>query len=214
VKTAKFHRFWLVVIALIIRFQYSIPMPKYLLVAVELALLVAFIYFNPSRLRELRIDFRQLGKDLLIGLIVGLVWTGLEMIWDAQNGMLVHEYYPRSLLFLPAVLLIAGWASALYEELLFRSAIMARLMLMMRPWMAIVAQGVLFGCAHWHRYFHGGQWYHAASTITFGIAMGLLAWRRGSISSSWLAHALNNSLPILFIPPDQVLERAVSGWLK
>lgn len=204
----------LIVAAFVVRFQQFVPLNKLEIVSVEMALLFAYIFLNRARWPQLLIRFDRWKSDVLIGACVGVGYCAVEYGWDYANGAVPTSLYWKSLLFLPLVLVIVGWASALYEELLFRSVLLSvSLRAFGRPWVAIVVQAALFGLAHWNRYFHEGMWYHAVSTTVFGLVLGVLAWQRRSFLPGWVAHALSNSYGVMFIPSELVLEKALGSWL-
>ena len=210
----QFKHLWLVLFALAVRFQTFIPLNKIEIVSLELGLLVPYFFVNRMQLRKLLLKFDSIKTDCFIGTIVGVLYCCCEYGWDRLTGAESQSIYLNSILLLPVALAIVGWASALYEELLFRSAVLSYCERRLgNPAIAIAVQGILFGLAHWKRYFHEGMWYHALSTTAFGLALGLLAWKRRSFIPGWVAHALSNTYGVIFIPPALVLGKAIGSWL-
>src|SRR6185312_1818707 len=97
-------------------FQEFFALSKIAIVGIELALLLTFFAVNRKRLTELFLRCDQIKSDVVVGILAAVVFCGIEYIWDFANGAApTGPIHFQSLLLLPLVLLIVGWASALYE---------------------------------------------------------------------------------------------------
>jgi len=93
--------------------------------------------------------------------------------------------------------IVVGGLAPLTEELVFRGYIQTRLEQRHGALLAILISSVLFGIFHM-------DLVHGTFACGFGVYMGILAWRTGSIYPAIIAHAANNtfsSLASRFIPP-------------
>ena len=74
------------------------------------------------------------------------------------------------------------------EEICFRGLVLGGLLkTRCRPWLAIIISAVAFGLLH-------GFWASFVSATLFGILVGWLYWRTGSIIPGIIIHVTNNSL--------------------
>ncbi len=91
-----------------------------------------------------------------------------------------------SILFHPLGFLIVGILTPIAEEMVFRGAILRKLLPCVRcPWIAIVISAVVFGIAHGNV----PQFVHA---VIVGILLGWTYWRTGSILPAVVVHWVNN----------------------
>lgn len=84
------------------------------------------------------------------------------------------------------------------EEIGFRGVLMGGLLRMRcKPWLAIMLSAIVFGL------FHGTDIHFLGATL-FGIIIGWVYWRTGSLIPGIIAHIVNNSIAIafVFIPSD------------
>ena len=93
-----------------------------------------------------------------------------------------------------------GIMAPVAEELLCRGAILGALLRLMprRPWVAIVAQALIFGLIHMNpvQIVFGGL---------YGLLLGWLCWRTSSLLPGIVVHVVNNSCALLI--PESVGER-------
>ncbi len=79
------------------------------------------------------------------------------------------------------------------EELVFRMGIQRHLMRhRMHPWVAIAVSSVIFGVVH-------GNPAQVPGAILFGVVLGWLYWRSGTIWMSIAAHVFNNLVGVVMI---------------
>jgi membrane protease YdiL (CAAX protease family) len=212
--TPKIRHMELVWLALALRLQPWLHLPKYAIVGVELMWLGAFYWINRAHLRDFYLRFEKPLRLLALGFLVGIVWSAIEVGWDRANGF-YSPFYWNSVIYLPIALVVVAWASSLYEELLFRSCMLWYFSgILSKPRYAVLAQGALFFIAHGSRYFQSGHWHQAVVTGAFGLLLGGLTLRTKSVVPAWVAHAFSNSYAVIFIPPDMLLERIFSSWVK
>ena len=91
------------------------------------------------------------------------------------------------------VLGILGLAvlAPLLEEVLFRGAIQGIMMRVFgRPWPAIITAALIFGVIHWNPV-------QIVYATLFGIVLGWIYYRTGSLLSVIVGHVLNNTLAVL-----------------
>ena len=106
---------------------------------------------------------------------------------------------------LALVLFAVAVAPALCEEFLFRGAVLSGLETRLRPWVAVVLTGVLFGL--FHLYLH-----RILLTAALGIAISFVAWRSRSIWPGVLFHFVNNAAAVLAVRG--VLPERLGGYLE
>jgi hypothetical protein len=85
------------------------------------------------------------------------------------------------------VLLLAGLAAPLAEELFFRGYVQTRLCRRWGTWPGILTGAAMFGLMHLDQI-------HTPSSFIIGVYLGWLAARSGSIRPGIVAHAANNTL--------------------
>lgn len=88
-------------------------------------------------------------------------------------------------------LIVLALIPALCEEALFRGAVLGALR-RLGPGAAIVGAALFFG------FFHGSLW-RVIPTGSLGLAMGLAAWRAGSLWPAILVHLINNMIVIVMV---------------
>jgi uncharacterized protein len=97
----------------------------------------------------------------------------------------------------------AGLPSAFAEELLFRGLVLTELSERWGFWRANAAGSVLFVAMHWpHRIWRHGLgldvFDDAPALLLIALALGLVAWRTGSIWPAVIFHAANNTISGIF----------------
>jgi ABC-2 type transport system permease protein/sodium transport system permease protein len=112
---------------------------------------------------------------------------------------------------LPLVVLVFGLLPAVFEELFFRGYLFSALLTARRPWTAILTSAVLFGVFH---LIAGGTLAveRMVPSALFGVVLGWLCWKSGSVLPGMLLHTLNNSLLVSIGRYKSWLLEA--GWLK
>lgn len=85
------------------------------------------------------------------------------------------------------LLVFAGLAAPVAEELLFRGYVQSRLCARWGPWKGVAASAALFALIHF-------DWTHSPAAFVMGLYLGWLAQRSGSVRPSIAAHAVNNSV--------------------
>lgn len=94
----------------------------------------------------------------------------------------------------PTAALIALLATAIiapvFEEILFRGIVQGELMKIMRPWAAILTQGVIFGAAH-------GVLFQSLFAGGVGIVLGIIYYKTNDIKTAMICHGIFNYAVIL-----------------
>jgi len=85
-----------------------------------------------------------------------------------------------------AVMVIAP----VFEEIMCRGLIMGELMKIMRPWVAIALQALLFGAVH-------GVLFQSSFAVAVGIVLGILYYKTKSIVPSVVCHTVFNASVII-----------------
>ncbi len=107
---------------------------------------------------------------------------------DLRDGLLDHHD-------VLAVFLVAALIGApLFEELVFRGAIQRGLTKLTGKYVAIVAQGLLFGFYHVVGAFDLVSVFYVGSLSIIGVVFGVAADRTGRLGPTMLAHFLSNAL--------------------
>ncbi len=93
------------------------------------------------------------------------------------------------------------------EEIGFRGIFLAGLLKSRcRPWLAILITAIVFALFHM-------SFVKIISTLGFGIIIGWLYWRTGSIIPGIIIHIVNNSLCIVFAFIDLSIESLAIWWV-
>ena len=118
-------------------------------------------------------------------LIVGVDRGGSD---DLRDGLLDHHD-------VLAVFVVAALIGApLFEELVFRGVIQRGLTKLTGKYVAIVAQGLLFGFYHVVGAFDLVSVFYVGSLSLIGIVFGVAADRTGRLGPGMIAHFLSNAL--------------------
>jgi sodium transport system permease protein len=142
---------------------------------------------------------RPAGSDLALAVVAGLGAPGISaLVAAAQEPLLptssaFMETLERSMsldVSLPVVLLVFALAPALCEELLFRGALLGLLKRSVRPALACVVVGLLFGALHLHVV-------RILPTGVLGIVLCVVALRARSLWVPVAIHALHNGFLVL-----------------
>ncbi len=88
--------------------------------------------------------------------------------------------------------LIFAISPAICEELLFRGVLLSSFKARMRPALAVLLTGLLFGI--FHIYF-----FRMLPTAVLGISLSYIVYRTGSVYPGMISHALHNSLALFFM---------------
>jgi membrane protease YdiL (CAAX protease family) len=133
-----------------------------------------------------------LGRDLLLGVVVGLVWAAAL---NLGGKLAVRRWGPEvfSAKVLQCMLPISGWEwvgvllallpAAALEEMLFRSLPLGGLAWLVPPWWLLWPLAVLFGLLHWPQ----GGWGVAGAAIS-AVMLSLLFLATGGIWAPLAAH--------------------------
>ena len=93
-----------------------------------------------------------------------------------------------------AILGVIGFAfvNPIWEEVLFRGVILQDLTEIWGPRIAVVAQAVLFGAAHWAGFPSG--WVGMLMAAVWGLMLGVIRLRTGGIALPYLVHVTANAV--------------------
>lgn len=117
-----------------------------------------------------------------------LVGTDRGSTDDFRDGITAH--HDVLVVFLVAALV----GAPLFEELVFRGVIQRGLTKLTGKYVAIVAQGVLFGFYHVVGAFDLVSVFYVGSLSLIGIVFGIAADRTGRLGPGMIAHFLSNAL--------------------
>jgi membrane protease YdiL (CAAX protease family) len=144
---------------------------------------------NPSTLSPVGYIIAPIGAlsvSFLFSFLVGLLDIHnsgtLKMMGDVFKQLSPGE--------LVIAIIIVGIAPGFAEEFLFRGYMQTRLSQRMGRWAAILITAVLFGLMHMDPL-------QSPFALGFGIYLGYLAEKSGSIRPTMLCHAVNNSIQVL-----------------
>lgn len=143
---------------------------------------------------------RPLSWRRALGLVAGAL--GLVLVMNAalspfldageEQGLLPDEWEPDRTAAYVVVGLAIVFVGPVAEELMFRGMGFA----LLEPygkWLAILATGVLFGALH-------GLLIAFPILAAFGVLLGWIRWRTGSVYPSILLHVVFNGIGILTVP--------------
>lgn len=101
--------------------------------------------------------------------------------------------------YLVATLVTAVIAAPIIEELVFRGLVLRGLLSRMRPWLAIGAQGVLFGLAHADPVRGAGNIGLVLVLSGVGVAFGVSAYLARRLGPTVIAHAIFNGVVMVIV---------------
>jgi membrane protease YdiL (CAAX protease family) len=130
--------------------------------------------------------FSAPGMGLLSSLLMSLFFDQASEQLQMLEDMFRSVRGPFLIVLLGLVAVLPG----LGEESLFRGYVQSRLLLRMPVWAAIGISAVLFSIAHLDPM-------HVLAVFPFGIWLGIIAWRCGSIWPCVLGHMVNNAISIM-----------------
>jgi membrane protease YdiL (CAAX protease family) len=162
--------------------------------------------YGTSRLRA---DFGLAVRpsDAWLGVAVAVAGTLLSALASAvfsgsrfagTNSQIISDQKGNGAGF-AAVTLIVAVGAPLFEELFFRGLVRTTLAARLGPGRAVVAQGLLFGLAH---YEPANGWGNVSVIVTIaalGMVLGLVARRTGRLGPGIIGHGLFNLLAAIVI---------------
>jgi membrane protease YdiL (CAAX protease family) len=167
-----------------------------------LASAVIAAFFSPvpfvKRLRLTRSTLPGAAYPLVMmgALAVGILYSQLIELLHVKSGgalkmldELLHNLTPMQTL---AAVLVLGVMPGFAEEWLFRGYIQTRLSRVWGRWPAIAIASLLFGIMHMD------PWQSPFAAV-FGVYLGYLAEKTGSIRPTMICHIFNNSVQILLV---------------
>ena len=158
-------------------------------------MLIAILFFGKHYVElsfgriERRMVWPVVGMSVLIAVSQAFVLFSALSLLDVDLQYQGEELERRQQLF-------SGIAGALYccvmgpivEEIGFRGLVLGGLLkTRCRPWIAILISALVFALLH-------GFGAHSVTAVLFGILVGWLYWRTGSIIPGIIIHITNNSL--------------------
>jgi membrane protease YdiL (CAAX protease family)/ABC-type Na+ efflux pump permease subunit len=158
---------------------------------------------------------RPRGRDLLLGLVAGLCAPGLGMGVHALQAPLVPPSSEWARAFsatlfdgvgLPALLLVMSLCPAVFEELLFRGAMVRLVRGALRPVGVALFVGLSFGALHM-------DLERLLPTAALGVLMTAARLRSGVIWVPMLVHFLNNALLVTGGHQGWAFTTAPPDWL-
>ena len=151
--------------------------------------LVRRLRLNPSSLSPLGYIIAPIG-----GLAIAFLFSAMvTLLKIPEGGTLkvlsdsIRHLSPVELVF---AVLIIGLAPGFAEEFIFRGYIQTRLVERWGRWVGIVITAVLFGIMHM-------DVLQGTFVVGFGLYIGYVAEKAGSIRPTMVCHAVNNSIQVL-----------------
>ncbi|QDS88148.1 CAAX amino terminal protease self- immunity [Rosistilla ulvae] len=132
----------------------------------------------------------------LIGLVTTLVLSPFIESSEHLNQMTDVFRAQANGGFLFATLLMVGGLPAICEEVMFRGYIQTRLAQRLPAVAAVMIASVLFAVFHFDPV-------HVLAVLPIGLWLGYLRNASGSIFPAMLAHAINNTLSVISVMPEQ-----------
>jgi membrane protease YdiL (CAAX protease family) len=166
------------------------------------ALVAATLSPTVASLRE-RLRLHEPPRWMLPGLAGAMAMVGVSRLGNSLRevlgtfgegpvGVLPHEFTGMSPELTVLGVVIVGVGAGVGEELFFRGYLQTRLELRWPPWLANLLVAAFFGLAH-------GEAWHATFAFGYGLLLGWLARRAGSILTSMTAHVLNNAFWVVMM---------------
>jgi len=144
-----------------------------ILVALSLSWLILFLY-NRSGLEKLGlVPTKERAKHFLLGLVIsiicGFLYFGLIVLISRSKTTLNNEFHLTDLL--KSVWWITK--SVLFEEFLFRGALLYLAIQLLGPRKALILSAIAFGIYHWFSYNIWGDLFQMAIIFLLTTAAGL-----------------------------------------
>jgi len=166
------------------------------------ALVAATLSPTEPSLRE-RLRLHEPPRWLLPGLAGAVAMVGVSRLGNSLRealgafgvgpvGVMRQEFTGMSPELAVLGVLIVGVGAGVGEELLVRGYLQTRLEQRWPPWLANVVVALFFGLAH-------GETWHSTFAFGYGLLLGWLARRAGSILPSMTAHVLNNAFWVVMM---------------
>lgn len=174
---------------------------------IGLFLVTRFLHKRPFR-TLFSPDRRLDGRQLLKGIVFGLVFAGISMgigillAGDLRPGLALDRWL---ILFLPLVAFVIVQATA--EELVFRGYLAQQLAARFSFWpIWAVLPSFLFGLLHYAPHLpDGGGYYYVAVTTMAGLMFCALVWRSGSLWAAVGLHVTINVVNLSTIGMDSII---------
>jgi len=134
--------------------------------------------------------------------LVGMVMVLQQMVWPLSQAyqQLWQDVLGKFRQFPFAItVLLVSVLPGICEEVLFRGFLLRGMRTRATTWAAIVLVGILFGAIHLDPY-------RFLPVTLLGVLFGYLVVRTGSIFTGMVAHATNNSIPLLILYLTQQIE--------
>lgn len=166
------------------------------------ALVAAALSPTAPSLRE-RLRLHEPPRWLLPGLAGAVAMAGVSRLGNSLRevlgafgegpvGVMRQDFTGMSAELTLLGVFVVGVGAGLGEELLFRGYLQTRLEQRWPPWLANVVVAALFGLAH-------GEPWHSTFAFGYGLLLGWVARRAGTILSSMTAHVLNNAFWVVMM---------------
>ena len=165
------------------------------------AIVSMWIYLLIGRIRNkpLYTVVEERKNPLIVGVMAGVLAVGVRLLvtayyyWalnidflkksidsaSALSPQFTHTGQMLAALF--AIVVIAP----VFEEVLFRAIVLGELLTIMRPWAAILLQGIVFGVAH-------AVLFQTIFAVCVGVLLGVVYYKTRSIKSTIICHSVFN----------------------
>ncbi|MEG6586333.1 CPBP family intramembrane glutamic endopeptidase [Dendrosporobacter sp. 1207_IL3150] len=154
-------------------------------------------------LGELGITFKNLGRNVAMGIGAGVlllgislyserIYTTLLFVTPNQHPLVAQVQSAASLQQLVIPLFLAGFAAPVAEEVLYRFFTFLPLKQRWGLWGGALLSSAIFALMHFNAYW-------LAEIIVVGVGLTLLFYWTGSLLSSIVAHSLINTSKVLMI---------------
>jgi len=146
------------------------------------------------------------GTILIVSGFIGLGWSVVtdeldrllqilipmpEKLWHLMKDFLIFHSTKEMVILIIAVVFVASFA----EEMLFRGFFQGALERATDVTKAVLISAFVFAVSHFN------PWW-VVEILIFGVLLGVLVWRSGSIFPCVVVHGINNTLALVFINTD------------
>jgi len=165
-----------------------------------------FVFVKRFSFRDVFRWHKVNGTILIVSGFIGLGWSVVtdeldrllqilipmpERLWHLMKDFLIFRSTEEMVILIIAVIFVASFA----EEMLFRGFFQGALERATDVTKAVLISAFVFAVSHFN------PWW-VVEILIFGVLLGVLVWRSGSIFPGVVVHGVNNTLALVFINTD------------
>ena len=165
-----------------------------------------FVFVKRFSFRDVFRLYKVNGRILVVSGFIGLGWSIVtdeldrllqiilpmpERLWHLMKGFLIFHSTREMIILIIAVVFVAGFA----EEMLFRGFFQGTFERATDVTKAVLISAFVFAVSHFN------PWW-VVEILIFGVLLGVLVWRSGSIFPGVVVHGVNNTLALVFVNTD------------